>query len=290
MQVLPSKARYITTCPVGCGADFAVTDIELPEGRLLRCRACGQLVSQIDEATYLASLRGPDPRDSNLPDERESDRRMENTIRRLTRLCELLGKPALGLQLLDVGCAGGEFVAAAETLGFDAEGVEPVPQLAEAGRAAGRRVHCGLLEDQHFAAGSFDAATLFGIIEDLREPLALLREIHRILKPRGVLLLSTGNGASWTARMIKQDWDYFQTRLHARHISFFNPRSLALAAQRAGFSVAHLHTARVRLVSEGAVSRRVYRLGKLAAEALSLPARLFGKGHDMIAYLRREEA
>jgi 2-polyprenyl-3-methyl-5-hydroxy-6-metoxy-1,4-benzoquinol methylase len=204
-------------------------------------------------------------------------------------LCELLDRPAPGLRLLDVACARGEFVAAAETLGFDAEGVEPVVELAHAGRAAGRKLHAGLLEDQHFAAGTFDAATLFEVIERLRDPISLLREIHRILKPGGVLLLSTGNGASWTARVIRQDWDYFQTRQDGRHVSFFNPRSLALAAQRAGFSVAHLHTARVRLVAKGAVSGRLYRIGKLAGEVLSYPARLFGKGHDMIAYLRREE-
>jgi SAM-dependent methyltransferase len=289
MNAVRGSDRYVSTCPVGCGADFEGTEIRLPEGRLLRCRVCGQLVSQIGEAAYRASPPAVDAPGRYLPDERESDRRMENTIRRLTRLCELLGKPALGLRLLDVGCARGDFVAAAETLGFDAEGVEPVLEVAEAGQAAGRRVHAGQLEDQHFAAGSFDAATLFGLIDCLREPIPLLREIHRILKPRGVLLLSTGNGASWTARMIKQDWDYFQTQAYPRHISFFNPRSLTLAAQRAGFSVAHLHTARVRLVAKGAVSRRVYALGKLAAEMLSFPARLLGKGHDIIAYLRREE-
>ena len=64
---------------------------------------------------------------------------------------------------------------------------------------------------------------------------------------------------------------------------------MALAAQHAGFSVAHLYTARVRLVAKGAVSPPAYTAGKLAAELLSYPARLFGKGHDMIAYLRREE-
>jgi 2-polyprenyl-3-methyl-5-hydroxy-6-metoxy-1,4-benzoquinol methylase len=279
--------RYITSCPVGCGADFALTDIALPEGRLLRCRACGQLASQIGEAAYWASMRAFDAPDYNLPDEPASDRRMENATRRLTRVCELLGKPASGVRLLDVGCSRGDFVAAAQTLGFDAEGVEPAPQIAQAGRVAGRKIYTGRLEDQGFADGSYDAVTLFEVIEHLREPIPTLREIRRILKPRGVLLLSTGNGASWTARLLKQHWDYFQTQVDAGHISFFNPGSLALVAQRAGFEVADLYTARVRLVIKGKVSGPLYAAGKFAAEVLSYPARLLGRGHDMIAYLRR---
>jgi SAM-dependent methyltransferase len=287
MNEAAPQDRYITRCPVGCSADFDVTDIALPEGPLLRCRACGQLASQIGEAAYWASMRAFDAPDYNLPDEHASDRRMENATRRLTRVCELLGKPAFGVRLLDVGCSRGDFVAAAQTLGFDAEGVEPAPHIAEAGRAAGRKIYTGRLEDQAFADASFDAATLFEVIEHLREPIPTLREIRRILKPGGVLLLSTGNGASWTARVLKQRWDYFQTRVDAGHISFFNPGSIALAAQRAGFEVADLYTARVRLVIKGQVSGPAYAAGKLAAELLNYPARLFGRGHDMIAYLRR---
>jgi 2-polyprenyl-3-methyl-5-hydroxy-6-metoxy-1,4-benzoquinol methylase len=285
---LPSpQDRYVTSCPVGCGADFEVTDIALPEGRLLRCRACGQLASQITESAYWASMRAFDAPDHNLPDEHAADRRMENATRRLTRVCELLAMPASEVRLLDVCCSRGDFVAAAQTLGFDAEGVEPAPHIAQAGRAAGRRIHSGRLEEQGFPDGRFDAATLFEVIEHLREPIPMLREIRRILKPGGVLLLSTGNGASWTARVLKQAWDYFQISVDAGHISFFNPGSLALLGQRAGFAVADLYTARVRLVIKGRAPAPVYAAGKLAAELLNYPARLFGRGHDMIAYLRR---
>lgn len=282
-----SQDRYITTCPVGCGADLVVTDIVMPEGRLLRCRACGQLISQLSESAYCASMRAIDVPDYHLPDEEASDRRMENATRRLTRVCELLSKPASEVRLLDVSCARGDFVAAAQTLGFDAEGVEPAPHSVEAGRATGRKLHTGRLEEQGFPDASFDAAALFEVVEQLREPIVKLHEIRRILKPGGVLLLSTGNCASWTARVLKQDWSYFQTSTHAGHVSFFNPRSLALAGQRAGFEVAGLYTARVRLVIKGKVSGPIYAAGKLAAELLNYPARLLGRGHDMIAYLRR---
>ena len=282
--------RLITACPIGCGGRFVVSSIELPEGGLLCCEHCGQLVSQISESAYRASMLAFDSPQFNLPGARETERRMGVATRRLTRLCSLLNKQAGQIRVLDVGCSRVDFVAAATMLGFDAEGVEPAPHIAEAAREAGRRVHTGRLEDQHFADGSFDAVTLFEVIEHLTEPIPLLLEIRRILSPDGMLLLSTGNGASWTAELMQERWDYFQIRVDAGHVSFFNPYSIALLAQRTGFSVADLRTSRVRLLDKGQAPAPVYLLAKVAAELLNVPARLMDKGHDMLVYLRRQEA
>jgi SAM-dependent methyltransferase len=117
--------------------------------------------------------------------------------------------------------------------------------------------------------------------------LALLKECKRNLRPGGIMLISTGNAASWTARVMKERWDYFQTRKDAGHISFFNPHSVGLLAKRAGFELAAVSTSRVRFAEKGDLPAPVYAAAKLAAEALALPARLCGHGHDMLAYLRK---
>ena len=182
------------------------------------------------------------------------------------------------------------FRSAATGAGYEAEGVEPAPQIAAAARAAGRHVHTGLLEEQHFGDAQFDAVSLFEVVEHLRSPIALLQECHRILRPGGIMLISTGNGASWTARTMKARWDYFQTRKDAGHISFFNPRSIALLAERTGFETAEVTTTRVRFAEKGDLPGAAFVLAKLAAEILALPARLGGQGHDMLAYLRKPVA
>ena len=148
-------------------------------------------------------------------------------------------------------------------------------------------LHQGLLEEQHFPAASFDVVTLFEVIEHLPAPMALLHECHRILRPNGILVASTGNTASWTVAAMQARWDYFQIAQDAGHVSFFNPRSIALVAARTGFGVAHIGTTRVRFFEESAAPRWLYRLGKIAAEFANLPARLLGTGHDMLVFLRR---
>jgi hypothetical protein len=86
---------------------------------------------------------------------------------------------------------------------------------------------------------------------------------------------------------MKARWDYFQTQKDAGHISFFNPRSIGLLAGRAGFELAGVTTGRVRFAEKNDLPGAAYVIAKIAAEALSLPARLCGCGHDMLAYLRK---
>ncbi len=279
--------RYVESCPVGCAAPLAVTRIVLPEGPLLRCPGCGQLVSQVAAGRYWETMQQFDRADFNQPTGRELERRFAVARRRLAHIARLLNKGPAEIRLLDVGCSRGQFIAAAAGLGFNAEGVEPAPQIAAAARAAGLKVHTGLLEEQQFAASSFDTVTLFEVIEHLKDPRPLLAECRRILKPGGLLVLSTGNTASWTAAAMGARWDYFHIAKDGGHISFYNPASVTRLATNCGFEAVRIETARVKFHEKGDVPAWHYTLGKIAAELLNFPARLLGRGHDLLAYLSR---
>lgn len=280
--------NLITTCPVGCAAPFETTTTVMPEGPLLRCPACGQLVSQCSEALYAQSMQEfNDPR-GTLPDARSAERSQRRSKKYLDNISALLGKTPAQTRLLDVGCSSGAFLGAAVKLGYAAEGVEPAPQAAATARAAGLKVHTGLLHEAAFASASFDAITLLEVIEHLKEPLPLLQECQRILKPGGILLVGTANADSWQAKAFGAHWDYLSIAKHGGHISFFNPRSLAKLAGRAGFSQALLKTRSVRFSDRGNSSEPVYTVLKIAAELLNPLAALLHKGSDMALYLRRK--
>jgi 2-polyprenyl-3-methyl-5-hydroxy-6-metoxy-1,4-benzoquinol methylase len=228
-----------------------------------------------------------DALDYNQPTGSELARRTTLARRRLARIRQLRGLAPETMRLLDVGCSRGQYVAAAEQFGFRAEGIEPAPRIAAAARAQGLNVHTGLLDEQCFPAASFDVITLFEVIEHLKEPLSLMRECHRILKPGGIVCLSTGNTRSWTVAAMRGRWDYFDLEQDGGHVSFYNPRSLALLAERTGYTVADIETSRVRFTERSQVPLIVHTLAKAAAELLSLPAKLMRRGHQMLAYLRR---
>jgi len=285
-----TSSPYVSSCPVGCSAPLEDTALQVAEGALRRCTGCGQLLSRASEARYAETMAQFNAADFNAPQGRELVRRQTVARQRLSRIAALLQKSPGDIHVVDISCSRGQFVAAAIAAGYHAEGVEPAPRIAEAARAAGVPVRTGLLEDQHFADNSFDALTLFEVIEHLRTPLPLLTECRRILKPGGILLVSTANAESWTAAAMGAHWDYFDMERDGGHISFYNPRSIAKVAANAGFEVARVDTARVKFHDKENTPRSLYVLGKLVAEILNLPARLAGRGHDMLAYLRKPSA
>ena len=280
------NSPHISSCPVGCNAPLQKTSVVLPEGALLCCTACGQWVSQCSEARYVQSMQEFDDPQGTLPAATSTARRFQLGSKWLGKIGQMLAKPNKQIHLLDVGCSSGAFLHIATQLGYQAEGVEPATQAAQAAQAAGLKVHHGLLQNIGFAAQSFDAVTLFEVIEHLKQPLGLLQECHRILKPGGIMLIGTGNAASWTAATMGSRWEYLHIDGHGGHVSFFNPASMALLAQRAGFVLERIETRNVRFFEKGERSPVIYAAAKIAAELLNAPARLLGKGHDMAVFLR----
>ena len=285
---MPADVPYITTCPIGCGDTLEKTAIVLADGAVRRCRECGQWVSAVSETRYLDSMREFDVPEGTQPTAASRQRRSVQSERKLTQVVRRLNKSSPDVRLLDVGCSSGALVAAAQNLGFIAQGVEPAPKPAAAAQAAGLNVRQGLLEQIGYPAESFDAITLFEVVEHVREPLPLLKECYRILAPHGLVVIGTGNTASWTARAMKARWEYLDIGRHGGHVSFFNPWSMTVRAQRAGFRTETIYTRNVRFVNRGELIGAGYVWRKEAGELLGWPARWVNRGHDLLAFLRKD--
>jgi 2-polyprenyl-3-methyl-5-hydroxy-6-metoxy-1,4-benzoquinol methylase len=281
------KLRYLKGCPVGCDSGLETTQYVLPEGALLRCSACGQLISQCTSTDYWQSMQEFDDPKGTLPvtgSEQRSFRRGKGFLKQISKL---LNQSPGQVRLLDVGCSSGAFLNTAVNLGFLAEGIEPAPKAAAAALASGLNVRQGFLQEAGYADGKFDAVTLIEVIEHLSQPLELLEEIHRILRPGGVLLIGTGNAASWSMAAMGSRWEYLSISKHGGHISFFSPESIASLAQRSGFSVVAVRTRRVSFYEKGDCGMPLYHVAKLAGDLLNAVAGLLNKGHDMAVYLRK---
>lgn len=97
-------------------------------------------------------------------------------------------------RLLDVGSALGTFIKIASTEGFAAEGVEISAFAAEFARSKhGLPVFNGDLEAFRAADASFDVVTFWDSIEHVTHPAENLRTAARLLRPGGLVLLTTDN-------------------------------------------------------------------------------------------------
>jgi SAM-dependent methyltransferase len=77
---------------------------------------------------------------------------------------------------------------------------------------------------------SFDVVTAIEVLEHAADPLKELRRIRSLLKPGGLFFYTTGNAEAHRGALLS--WRYFVPEIH---ISLFEPRTLALALERAGF-------------------------------------------------------
>ncbi len=144
-------------------------------------------------------------------------------------------------RLLDVGCAFGSFLLAAHEAGWQPLGLEISEPAARTAREKfGLEVFNGTLQNFALPEESVDAVTLWEVIEHVREPIEELRRAARLLRPGGVMALSTPNAASLRARQEGPDW--YGYHVSREHLLFFSPETLSRALQSAGFRVVHTRT------------------------------------------------
>ncbi len=176
-------------------------------------------------------------------------------------------------RVLDVGCAAGYFLEVMQGEGWNVTGVEPSDAIrTHAEERIGREnVVGGLLHEAGFEDGSFDLITMWDVIEHIPDFVAALKEVRRLLAPGGKLLVETQNVESRAARVLGRRWQHYK---HAEHIYHFNPETLAVAMDRAGFRILE-NTPRLggKYVSMGFISERAGRLHPVVSTLLS-PLRL----------------
>jgi ubiquinone/menaquinone biosynthesis C-methylase UbiE len=103
---------------------------------------------------------------------------------------------ATGTRLLDCGCGAGEYVVALRRLGLEAYGVEFLQQKVINARAAGVPsdwILQGDLEQLPYPDQSYDAALLNEVLEHVPDERKALREIWRVLRPGGTLIVLSPN-------------------------------------------------------------------------------------------------
>ena len=117
---------------------------------------------------------------------------------------------------LDVGCANGAFLEVIAAAGYDAHGIDLSDTAADFARAKGLQVRAAAIEDCVLDS-PYDVISAFDVIEHVIDPSEFIRNVSELLKPGGVLVLTTPDTRSVMARMMGSRWYEYIPETH-----FFN--------------------------------------------------------------------
>ena len=141
--------------------------------------------------------------------------------------------------LLDVGCGNGELLERMKSLGWRVSGVEPDPAAVAYGRSRGLQVLHGMISDVP-ADASYDVIAVNHVIEHVSDPIDLLRQCAKRLRPvSGRLIITTPNMKSLGHQLFKSYWRGLEV---PRHLILFSPRGISECIRRAGLLVNSIQT------------------------------------------------
>lgn len=129
--------------------------------------------------------------------ESEIDSRNVHVVTRKIRTLEMLRGETAGT-LLDIGCGPGVLVTETLDLGFNYVGMDLAEEMLKEGRVKwgeNERVafRTGDIENIPMADATSQALTCLGVIEYVPDLDAAIKEMHRVLKPGGVAIISNHN-------------------------------------------------------------------------------------------------
>jgi 2-polyprenyl-3-methyl-5-hydroxy-6-metoxy-1,4-benzoquinol methylase len=227
----PTRAEM--GCAVCGGHDATVVGLRGRDGEALRsvaCRQCGLVwsdprphdVRQFYEHDYRQAYKKVfTPRPKHVL------RAGRVALDRWSRIRDLL-RP--GARVLDVGSGGGEFAHLLARLGCRVTGIEPNIGYAEhAARSYGLDVRRGFVDEVAIEPQSIEVVTIWHVLEHTEDPLAVLRQLRRVLVPEGRLVVEVPN--------IEATCQSPRSTFHAAHLVHFNVATLSALAARAGLRV-----------------------------------------------------
>ena len=227
-SIHPAPDLETVTCPICGPAPAQNLRHDFAPFRVVSCSRCGLLFlsprlteSAIlklysDEEYYVSEVSG-----------QGYDEYLEvqhNWIRTFTRRLNQITNYQLPGCVLDIGCGPGFFLEAAQAKGYDVYGLDPSEYIVKvAGEKFGERIKLGVIESADYPASEFDLVVAFDTFEHVYHPLEWLSAVRRVLKPGGLLAITTPDPTSLLAKVSGKKWVSFKL---PEHVFYWSPQTI----------------------------------------------------------------
>lgn len=139
-------------------------------------------------------------------------------------------QPSKG-RILDIGAGTGDFLLIAQENGWQTIGVEPSP------RAKGIAIKKGISfvdDTMELESHSFDTITMWHVLEHVPDLDAQIKELKRLLKQNGTLIIAVPNYKSFDAKHYGAFWAAYDVPIHFWH---FSKRAIQLLFAKEGMKL-----------------------------------------------------
>jgi SAM-dependent methyltransferase len=137
-------------------------------------------------------------------------------------------------RILDIGCGTGWLLYQYKQKGWQVAGVEPSPKAAEIGNKQGLNIFNGTLLDTSYQNNEFDYIHSNHSFEHIYNPNEVLKEVHRILKPNGKILIGIPNIGGINAKIARKYWYYLGAPVHTFN---YSPKNITQLLEKHNLTV-----------------------------------------------------
>lgn len=214
-----------------CGGETFPLQGETAGGNYKKCRECGVETLIVDDAAAKFAAAQADYFHDD-PLSRSTvimEARREAAEKRFAKLRSSLRSG----RLLEIGPGGGQFLALARKAGFDAEGVDESPGMAEQAQSlSGAKVYVGELEKVEFG-DAYDNVVSIHVIEHVPDPVAHMKSAANFVKPGAICAIITPNVDGWEHRLMRNRSASYSTA----HLNLFSAKALQKVLEDSGWEV-----------------------------------------------------
>jgi 2-polyprenyl-3-methyl-5-hydroxy-6-metoxy-1,4-benzoquinol methylase len=292
------EAKPATALPCWCGAGHHTTVLRAPKFNLVRCSACGcyetdppPLQGDDESAEFYTDYYTK----KEVPAEVVKSQDSRNAwFWRVAEQIPSLAKPEA--RVADIGSGDGHFCAELKAAGWrDITGIE----ISKTRVTLAKKLYpeipfysCGIAETG-IPENSLDLMVMDSVIEHLPQPVQMVRDLSKYLKPGGTLVMLTPNMESGHFRFLGKRWTSMLAP-HA-HIFLFTPSSIDRLLKQSGLQTTATGSLHFPAYKTGEYLKRFFSgdvkgtLWRAHQEIGGLYGRMIGRGPMLYAVATRPQ-